>query len=125
MAGGGVRVGDSVLYALQILPIANIGDNVILRFDQFVHFFGFGVATLVGWHLLSPYLGKNINNKVLYPLIVLIGMGLGALNEIVEFAAVVVFPQTGVGGYYNTALDLVFNMFGAIAAAFVIHFRRK
>jgi putative membrane protein len=43
-------------------------------------------------------------------------MGLGALNEIVEFAAVVASPSTGVGGYYNTALDLVFNGLGATLA---------
>jgi hypothetical protein len=41
-------------------------------------------------------------------------MGLGAVNEIIEFVAVLVFPQTNVGGYANTALDLVFNSFGAI-----------
>ena len=64
---------------------------------------------------------------MLYSLIVLGGMGIGALNEIIEFAAVVIFGQTGVGGYWNTALDLVFNLLGAIAATIFIHFyyRRK
>jgi len=125
MAGGGIRLGDSVLYAWRMIPIINSGDIFILKFDQFVHFFGFGVTTLIAYHLLKPYLNEETNYKIIYPLLVAVSMGLGALNEIVEFAAVVSFPETGVGGYYNTALDLLFNMLGAIAAIFVIHFRRK
>lgn len=125
MAGGGVRVGGGVLYAIKIIPLINSGELVVLRFDQFVHFFGFGVSTLVAYHLLSPYLNAGANYKIIYPLLAAVGMGLGALNEIVEFTAVLSFPKTGVGGYYNTALDLVFNMLGAITAIFVIHARRK
>jgi len=124
MAGGGVKVGESVLYAMPLIPLVEIGDTFILKYDQFVHFFGFAVATLVVFHLLRPYLNGNINRKVVYAIIIAAGMGLGALNEIVEFAAVVTFPETGVGGYYNTALDLVFNTFGAIAAIIFIHTRR-
>lgn len=60
--------------------------------------------------------------KVLYPLLVLGGMGFGVLNEVVEFVAVAFFGQTGVGDYWNTALDLVFNMFGAIIATVFIHY---
>lgn len=125
MAGGGVRVGERVLYALPIIHLFGTGESLVLKFDQFVHFFGFGVATIVFYHLLRPYLnqgGTAINWVVLYPLIVLGGMGLGALNEIIEFIAVVAFGQTGVGGYWNTALDLVFNMLGAIGAVVFIHF---
>ncbi len=48
-------------------------------------------------------------------------MGLGAVNEIIEFIAVVVFPNTNVGGYVNTALDLVFNAAGAITAMVLVH----
>jgi hypothetical protein len=47
-------------------------------------------------------------------------MGLGALNEMIEFAAVVMFPQTNVGGYVNTALDPVFNAAGAVVAMALI-----
>lgn len=122
MAGGGVKVGDSVLYSLHLIPIIGSGDAYVLKFDQVVHMFGFAVATLVVYHLLKPYLTKETNWKVVYPLIIAAGMGLGVLNEIVEFIAVVIFPNTGVGGYYNTAIDLIFNTFGAIAAAFFIHY---
>ncbi len=122
MAGGGLKVGDGVLYSLHLIPIIGSGDAYILKFDQVVHFFGFFVSTLVVYHLLKPYLNSQANWKVVYPLIIAAGMGLGVLNEIVEFMAVVIFPNTGVGGYYNTAIDLIFNTFGAIAAAFFIHY---
>jgi len=124
--GGGIPVGDSVLYAYRILPLYDGGgDFFILKFDQFVHAFGFGVSTLVVHHLLRPYLNDRTNWKVVYPLIIAGAMGLGALNEIVEFIAVLSFSNTGVGGYANTGLDLVFNMIGAIIAIFFIHFQRK
>ena len=125
MAGGGIRVGNDVLYGLHVLPITGAGDSYILRFDQIVHAYGFAVATLVVYHLLKPYLSQKVNWKVVYPLIAAAGMGLGAVNEIVEFIAVVVFPNTGVGGYYNTALDLVFNAIGAVCAIIFIHYRRR
>lgn len=125
MAGGGVRIGDNVLYAWEIIRIIDVGDTFILKFDQFVHFFGFGVTTLLAFHLLKPYLNEKTNYVIIYPFLVAVSMGLGALNEIVEFMAVVFFQDTGVGGYYNTALDIVFNTLGAIVAVFVVHFRRK
>lgn len=120
MAGGGIVVKGRVLYALEILPFFRIGDSVILKYDQIVHFFGFGVATLVVYHLLLPYLRDGVNWKVVFPIIVAGGMGLGALNEIVEFIAVLSFPETEVGGYINTSLDLVFNALGGAAAVVFI-----
>lgn len=125
MMGGGVRFGDSVLYAATLIQIISSGELVILKFDQFVHFFGFAVTTFVAYQLLKPYLNDKANYKVIYPMLAAIGMGMGALNEIVEFTAVVSFPKTGVGGYYNTALDLVFNTLGAITAVVLIYFRRN
>ncbi|MDP6527374.1 MAG: DUF2238 domain-containing protein [Candidatus Pacebacteria bacterium] len=125
MAGGGVPVGDGVLYGYQLLSLVdNGGDFFILKFDQLVHAFGFGVATLFIYHLLKPYLNEKTNWGAVYAILIAAGSGLGALNEIVEFVAVVSFPETGVGGYANTALDLVFNIIGATLAVIFIHVRR-
>lgn len=117
MAGGGIPAGDSVLYAAPLIPIAGSGELFILKYDQFVHTLGFFVATLVVWHLYKPHLAARANTLIVYVGIALAGMGLGAVNEIVEFIAVLAVPDTGVGGYANTALDLVFNTVGATAAA--------
>lgn len=127
MSGGGLIINGNVLYALEIIRLFNIGDTFVLKFDQFVHAFGFFVTTLVAYHLLKPHLNKKANYKIIYPLLFFIATGAGALNEIVEFIAVVIVPDTGVGGYFNTLLDLVFNAIGSIIGLFVIHFyyRRK
>lgn len=123
MAGGGIRIGGTVLYGLTLIPFIEDGEMTILKFDQLVHFFGFGVATLAGFQLLRPMLTGVQRRGVLYFLLICIGMGLGALNEMVEFAAVLTFPETGVGGYINTCLDLVSNALGAAAAVLLIRGR--
>jgi len=124
MAGGSLLHNGAIWYKWQLIEIVNNPDFFILRYDQLVHFIGFGIATLIGYQLLNPYLNKKVNWKVLSVLIVLLGMGIGALNEIIEFLAVVIIPETGVGGYYNTMLDIVFNTLGAICAVIWINFKR-
>ncbi len=116
MAGGNVSLGEDVLYGLMLIPVYE--PLHILRYDQVVHLFGFGVATLICHHLLCPYLKEGVGRTgCLFFLIVLMGSGFGALNEIVEFIAVLTFPETGVGGYKNTLVDLVFNLLGGVIAA--------
>ena len=104
VAGSAISIGGGkVLYAKVLIPIINNGEMTIFKYDQFAHLFGFFVATLVGYHLLKKYLAPNTNWKVIYFLLVLIGMGFGALNEIIEFISVLSLPETGVGGYINNA----------------------
>ncbi len=124
MSGGSLRIGDNVLYALEVFRFLEVGDTYVLKFDQVVHAFGFGVTTLVAYHLLKPRISK-MHKGLLYGLCVFIAMGAGALNEIVEFLAVVILPKTGVGGFYNTGLDLVFNGLGSLIAVIFIHFYYK
>jgi len=119
MAGGNIRVGDDILYGLQLIP-------VVLRYDQLVHAFGFGTATLVCHHLLKPYLREGIDRwRALSILIVLMGSGLGAINEIIEFIAVKTLPETNVGGYDNTLWDLIFNLIGGLLAVAWLTVRRR
>ena len=120
MAGGGVPLGDSVLYAHVVLPIYGSGEFVFLKYDQIVHFYGFGITAWVLWHLLHRHFPVMIGSASLIVFPVLGAMGLGAVNEIIEFIAVVVFPNTNVGGHVNTALDLVFNGAGAIFAMLLV-----
>lgn len=118
MMGGNIPVDGSVLYNLQLIP-------VILKYDQLVHAFGFGTTAIVGWELLKPYLNHKRNWTTLLILVVMIAMGAGALNEVIEFIATVLIPETNVGGYVNTALDLVFNLIGAIIAAMWIYRKER
>jgi uncharacterized membrane protein YjdF len=124
MAGGNLAVGDGILYEVLLIPISE--GLYILRYDQVVHTFGFGVTTLVCHHLLRPYLRHPVERwGTLAVLIVLMGSGVGAMNEIIEFFAVLTVPETGVGGYENTLLDLCFNLLGGILAVTWIMLRRE
>ncbi len=51
------------------------------------------------------------------------GLGMGALNEVVEFIAAEIVPDSGVGGYENTALDLCADLVGAFAGLIYIRVR--
>ncbi|HIJ65904.1 MAG TPA: DUF2238 domain-containing protein [Candidatus Hydrogenedentes bacterium] len=115
MCGGGIPVGDKVLYGQMLIPLSDT--YPVFRFDQLVHIIGFGVATLLIYHLLKPLLRPDLKQwTALSIVVVMAGLGVGALNEVVEFLAVVLVPETGVGGYENTALDLVADLIGAVLA---------
>jgi hypothetical protein len=120
MAGGGVPVGDAVLYNLRLLPIVDSGEVFILKYDQFVHAYGFGVTAWVLHHVLTRHFPATRGTATALVFPALAAMGLGALNEMIEFAAVLAVPDTNVGGYYNTALDLVFNAAGAVIAMLAV-----
>lgn len=88
------------------------------KYDQVVHAFGFGVASLAGWRALvaasEGRLRPGVGSMIA---MVLIGMGLGAMNEVIEFTATRIMPETNVGGYDNTGWDLVSNLAGCVLAA--------
>jgi len=123
MAGGHVFIAGTRLYDIILVPISQKYE--ILKYDQPVHAFGFGVATLVCYHLLRPSLVERPRSRALPALVILMGMGVGALNEILELAVVLLAPQSGVGGYLNTAFDLLFNMLGAVVAGVWIALRHR
>ena len=124
MSGGGLIVNGNVLYNFQIIHLFDIGDTFVLKFDQLVHVFGFFVTALVAFHLIQGQIKTKPNWTLVYILSALISMGLGAVNEIVEFIATVSITEVNVGGYYNTALDLIANAIGAFLAIFVMKKRK-
>jgi putative membrane protein len=116
MAGGGVPVGDSVLYSYKMINITGDGELTLLKYDQVVHAYGFAITAWVLWHLLIHHYPVIRHSWTAYVFPALASVGLGAVNEIIEFSAVLLIADTNVGGYYNTALDLVFNTGGAVIA---------
>lgn len=120
MAGGGIFIGGKRLYEIILIPLVEEPYN-IFKYDQLVHIIGFGVATLLMYYLLLPFLKDKIRKTTaLMIVIIMAGLGAGATNEIIEFLATVIAPETGVGGYENTALDLVSNFIGALLASVYI-----
>lgn len=125
MAGGGIFIKGVKLYEIMLLPIVQ-APYYIFKYDQFVHMVGFGIATFAMYYLIKPFLKEDLEKwTALSIVIIMAGLGVGALNEIIEFFATVILPKTGVGGYENTALDLVANFIGAVAAMAIILVRER
>lgn len=126
MAGGLMPIPESwpilgethVLYNLWLVPD-------VLKYDQLIHAYGFGLTTWICWQGVSAAFGahgiKPRASVGLMTLCAAAGMGFGALNEVVEFIATLALPETNVGGYVNTGWDLVSNLVGSIVAAVAIY----
>ncbi|MFH1585340.1 MAG: hypothetical protein ABIB79_01065 [archaeon] len=107
-----------VFYTLILIPLSETYS--IFKYDPFVHIVGFGVAALMMWVVLKPKLKPLGNWTAISIIIIMAGLGVGALNEIIEFTATVAVPETNVGGYINTSLDLVADLIGAVLAMIYI-----
>ncbi|TAE74828.1 MAG: hypothetical protein EAZ65_00985 [Verrucomicrobia bacterium] len=110
-----------LLYSWEMVP-------GILRYDQVVHAYGFGVSTWVSWHLLRSRLRRQDGGALSpsWPLLafcVVAGIGFGALNETVEFITTRFLSGTSIGDYENTGWDLVANLLGATLAVLLIRLR--
>lgn len=122
MAGGSININGVLLYNFILIPLSKT--IPIFRYDQLVHIIGFGTATLVMYYILMPLLRPDINGWWSLSIIVVsAGLGVGAFNETVEFLVTVFVPETNVGGYLNTSLDLVSNSIGATAAILFIRLK--
>lgn len=117
--GGAIFINSVRLYDVVFL----------LKYDQYVHFYGGMVAALGLYHVVSPHMSKkfNSNSWLVYPIVVLIALGIGGVNELIElFAVVFMDASAGVGDYMNNALDNFYNFIGALVALVIIHnFRKK
>jgi hypothetical protein len=120
MLGGSLHVGDAKLYDTMVWHLYGKGTELaFLRYDQLVHLLGTGLlAAAIHWSIRT----RSPQTKIIWRIAfgALVAMGLGTLNEIIEFSAVLILPNTGVRGYYNNELDLVFNALGAIGAVLLI-----
>ena len=114
------QVGETtpVLYDVRLSPY-------LPKYDQIVHAFGFGISLILTHEALQAHLKRSlpINAAIGFTLF-FVAMGVGALNELIEFVAVLSIANTEVGGYKNTGWDLVSNSVGAILALIFLKFRR-
>ncbi len=129
MAGGLVAVPASwpidgdirVLYSWWIVP-------GYFKYDNAVHVYGFGITTWACWQGLCAAMrdrGPTQPSGGLLLLCAAAGMGFGAMNEVIEFAATLAVPETNVGGYVNTGWDLVSNLAGCTIAALGIRLAHR
>ncbi len=113
--GGLLIIGDGVLYSKMLIQIVGEPYN-ILKFDQIAHVYCYTVVALLLWPVLNHIANPGKGHKTLVFITVLASMGVGGLNEIVEFSATVLVPETNVGSYENNAIDIVANLLGAVLA---------
>lgn len=114
MAGGVIPLDDD-----RTLYNAILGVDLI-RYDRLVHAFGFGAATYACGVVMRRWIPAGSYDVAALGIVVLAGMGVGALNEMVEFIATLVLDDTNVGGFDNTGWDLVFDFAGALVAAGIL-----
>ena len=124
---GGTEIGNgNIVYDLMLVDV--VGEPFdIFKYDQLVHFFGFGAATITLFDIIRSSIPNVTDNKSVIIFFVVLGsMGLGALNEIIEFILSASVEHTNVGGYENNALDLIFNTLGAlVATVYLLKYRLK
>lgn len=126
VAGGSIHVPEAsaqkdtlpLLYSWWLIP-------GLLKYDQIVHAFGFGITAWACWQILRSCIREQTGRlpEPTFGLCLLSaagGMGFGALNEVVEFFATLLIPVTNIGDYANTGWDLVSNLVGCSLAAIFI-----
>jgi len=118
LLGGNFYLWNTRLYDLYFVP-------GLIRYDNLIHTFATFIATLALYSLLCNFIDPQVKTR--YPIfaiiLILMAIGLGTINELVELVAVVLFGAAEkVGGYFNNALDLLFNTIGATLATIVIYF---
>ena len=112
VAGGMVPVGDGTLYGWWLV-------DGVLRYDNLQHAWGFGFVGRATWESLRGRLDPAPGHvRAVAGWIIVLGAAAGgAVNEIVEYVMVLTIPGTDVGGYDNTARDLIANLVGGLVAA--------
>jgi putative membrane protein len=120
LAGGLINVGQGVLYNASVGPYIGTLGTHILQYDHVVHGYVSFVIVFACWELLATPHAAPAHRRGLVTLVVFAALGLGALNEMVEFVATLAHHGAHAGGYWNTGWDLMCNAIGAGAAGLVI-----
>ncbi len=113
--GGLLIVNGHAMYSQMLIPIIGEPYN-IFKYDQFVHIYCYFAMTPLLWQVLVNHMHEGSSIAVMKFFTILAAIGVGGLNEIVEFTATVLVPDVNVGGYINNAIDIVCNSLGALLA---------
>ena len=112
-------MGEDVLFAQRLFPLVDRGgDFYILKYDQVVHAYLYGLVAMMALHVLRQVFRARGPAAAITVTAVLVSLGISSLNELMEFV-ISLTMDNGVGGYDNTMLDFVSNFTGAVVAATV------
>jgi len=117
LLGALVYIGGHKLYGFWII-------QDIFRYDNVVHFCVLLVITVLVFGLLEFYFDVKMKHPIFMIFIAMIAaQGFGTWVEMMELiASSMLGAGENVGGYLDNAVDLVWNMFGTIAAAIFLFF---
>jgi len=117
--GGVAKINGIRLYDSILIPIISDPIN-LLRYDQVMHALCYFVIVFFVYSIVKDHLKENSKKWTIALIIILMAEGVGALNEIIELFTVIVFRASGVGDYFNNAIDLITNLIGASIGALII-----
>ncbi len=86
------------------------------RFDWFMHLLGGFLSGRISYEILKDnFLFRKNSSQLFIAIVIILSIGIGTLNEIIEFLAVI-FLNAGnaVGDYYNNLTDIVNNLVGSV-----------
>jgi hypothetical protein len=87
------------------------------RFDKGLHMFGIFSVSLFAYRIIYAFVRRAPRSKFYTFLIITsLGISIGTLFEIFEFALDVIFDTTNQPGLRDTNLDMIFNSIGAVLA---------
>ncbi|MFH1769420.1 MAG: hypothetical protein ABH833_02000 [Parcubacteria group bacterium] len=123
LGGGVISVHGDTLMNLVLIPN-------ILKYQDVLHMMFMFVNVIISYTFLKPYmlhqrlLDTRLGRTMFYVMMILIVSGVGAVIEVVEFFAAT-FLDAPVGSYTSNALDLLFNLVGAVIATFFLPLEKK
>ncbi len=120
LIGGTTYINGTRLYDMMLIPIFGEPYHV-LKYDQAIHTLCYMVMACFIYVPISYFMRKDAPVYLVGIIVILSGSGIGAINEIIEFTAVVYFDAgETVGGYTNTAIDICANAIGSILGWFTL-----
>jgi len=106
-AGGILQVGPDNTALYWTYPLG-------IRFDKIVHAYNAFAGVLAIGHVFRE--ADFRMGRLEHVVVVFVVLGIGAVVEVIEYFAVLVIPNTGVGDYANNMEDLIMNGVGGLVA---------
>lgn len=88
----------------------------IVRYDWFMHILGGFLSARISYEIVKEnFLYTKDSFQLLIIIIIILSVGIGTFNEILEFFAVIFLNASkAVGDYYNNLTDICNNLLGSI-----------
>jgi hypothetical protein len=106
--GGVIYFGDTRMYDYYFFEL--------FRYDWFMHLLGGLLSGRIAYEIVKEnFLYTKDSYQLFIIIIIILSLGVGTINEILEFMAVIFLDaEKAVGDYYNNLTDICNNLLGSI-----------